>query len=175
MVASVWAFFTAEGCPCVEGPRSVYLLFLGGHLTTINQTSVAVCGPVFVWMYILGLLSLVYLSLGGSHSSHSCKLEEKTAASGASHCLQHLPPPPPKARETLHYSGGWRGQQWGLTGSLLPQQDPSVSYPRLHLSLKELQGLFRQQLGVEMATTVTVESVEKAPLLTKEVLQAVRG
>ena len=42
-------------------------------------------------------------------------------------------------------------------------------------TLKELQGLFRQQLGVEMATTVTVESVEKAPLLTEEVLQAVRG
>lgn len=150
----------------------MFISFLGGHLTTINQTSVAVCGPVFVWMYILGLLYLVYLSLGGSHS---CKLEEKTAASGASHCLQHLPPPPPKAREMLCYSGGWRGQQWVLTGSLLPQQDPSVSYPRLHLSLKELQGLFRQQLGVEMATTVTVESVEKAPLLTKEVLQAVRG
>ena len=85
------------------------------------------------------------------------------------------PPPPPQARETLLYSGGWRGQQRGLTGSLLPRQDPSVSYPKLHLSLKELQGLFRQQLGVEMATTVTVESVEKAPLLTKEVLQAVRG
>lgn len=50
-----------------------------------------------------------------------------------------------------------------------------MSYPKLHLSLKELQGLFRQQLGVEMATTVTVESVEKAPLLTEEVLQAVRG
>lgn len=150
----------------------MFISFLGGHLTTINQTSVAVCGPVFVWMYILGLLYLVYLSLGGSHR---CKLEEKTAASGASHCLQHLPPPPPKAREMLCYSGGWRGQQWVLTGSLLPQQDPSVSYPRLHLSLKELQGLFRQQLGVEMATTVTVESVEKAPLLTKEVLQAVRG
>ncbi|XP_059775002.1 DNA-directed RNA polymerase, mitochondrial isoform X2 [Balaenoptera ricei] len=51
-------------------------------------------------------------------------------------------------------------------------KDPTVSYPRLHLSLKELQGLFRQQLRVEMATTVTVESVEKVPLLTKEVLHA---
>eukprot|EP00069_Balaena_mysticetus_P010518 bmy_06635T0 len=51
-------------------------------------------------------------------------------------------------------------------------KDPTVSYPRLHLSLKELQGLFRQQLRVEMATTVTVGSVEKVPLLTKEVLHA---
>lgn len=50
-----------------------------------------------------------------------------------------------------------------------------MSYPRLHLSLKELQGLFQQQLRVEMATTITVESVEKVPLLTKEVLHAVRG
>lgn len=37
-----------------------------------------------------------------------------------------------------------------------------------------LKGLFQQQLSVEMATTVTVDSVEKAPSLTKEVLQAVR-
>ncbi|XP_057564602.1 DNA-directed RNA polymerase, mitochondrial isoform X2 [Hippopotamus amphibius kiboko] len=51
-------------------------------------------------------------------------------------------------------------------------KEPAVSYPRLHLSLKELQGLFRQQLRMEMAATVTVESVEKAPLLTKEVLHA---
>ncbi|XP_066889382.1 DNA-directed RNA polymerase, mitochondrial isoform X14 [Kogia breviceps] len=51
-------------------------------------------------------------------------------------------------------------------------KDPAVSYPRLHLSLKELQGLFRRQLRVEMATTITVESVEKVPLLTKEVLHA---
>ncbi|XP_065731273.1 DNA-directed RNA polymerase, mitochondrial isoform X17 [Phocoena phocoena] len=51
-------------------------------------------------------------------------------------------------------------------------KDPAVSYPRLHLSLKELQGLFQQQLRVEMATTITVESVEKVPLLTKEVLHA---
>lgn len=38
-----------------------------------------------------------------------------------------------------------------------------------------LKGLFQEQLSVEMATTVTVASVEKAPSLTKEVLQAVRG
>uniref|UniRef100_A0A8C2SA45 DNA-directed RNA polymerase n=1 Tax=Capra hircus TaxID=9925 RepID=A0A8C2SA45_CAPHI len=72
---------------------------------------------------------------------------------------QPPPPPPPQVN----------------TSPLLQEiyaKDPSVSYPKLHLSLKELQGLFRQQLGVEMATTVTVESVEKAPLLTEEVLQA---
>uniref|UniRef100_A0A8C2SD74 DNA-directed RNA polymerase n=1 Tax=Capra hircus TaxID=9925 RepID=A0A8C2SD74_CAPHI len=70
---------------------------------------------------------------------------------------QPPPPPPPQVN----------------TSPLLQEiYDPSVSYPKLHLSLKELQGLFRQQLGVEMATTVTVESVEKAPLLTEEVLQA---
>lgn len=38
-----------------------------------------------------------------------------------------------------------------------------------------LKSLFQEQLSVEMATTVTVASVEKAPSLTKEVLQAVRG
>ncbi|KAM7140978.1 DNA-directed RNA polymerase, mitochondrial [Molossus nigricans] len=47
-----------------------------------------------------------------------------------------------------------------------------VSYPRQHLPLKTLKDLFQQQLSVEMATTVTVDSVEKAPLLTSEVLQA---
>uniref|UniRef100_A0A8D0MC72 DNA-directed RNA polymerase n=1 Tax=Sus scrofa TaxID=9823 RepID=A0A8D0MC72_PIG len=48
----------------------------------------------------------------------------------------------------------------------------TVSYPRLHLPLKKLQELFQQQLSMELATTVTVESVEKAPPLTKEVLHA---
>lgn len=55
-----------------------------------------------------------------------------------------------------------------------PQEGP-VSYPKLHLPLWKLQTLFQQQLRVEMATTVTVESVEKAQLLTEEVLQAVRS
>lgn len=41
--------------------------------------------------------------------------------------------------------------------------------------MKKLKDLFQQQLSVEMATTVTVDSVEKAPSLTKEVLLAVRG
>ena len=55
-----------------------------------------------------------------------------------------------------------------------PQEGP-VSYPKLHLPLWKLQTLFQQQLRVEMATTVTVQSVEKAQLLTKEVLDAVRS
>uniref|UniRef100_A0A8C2SA40 DNA-directed RNA polymerase n=1 Tax=Capra hircus TaxID=9925 RepID=A0A8C2SA40_CAPHI len=80
---------------------------------------------------------------------------------GARPAFSPQPPPPPPPQVN--------------TSPLLQEiyaKDPSVSYPKLHLSLKELQGLFRQQLGVEMATTVTVESVEKAPLLTEEVLQA---
>ncbi|XP_004441513.1 PREDICTED: DNA-directed RNA polymerase, mitochondrial [Ceratotherium simum simum] len=52
------------------------------------------------------------------------------------------------------------------------EKDLPVSYPRLHLPQKELERLFQEQLRVEMATTVTVESVEKAPRLTPEVLRA---
>ncbi|XP_019512733.1 PREDICTED: DNA-directed RNA polymerase, mitochondrial isoform X1 [Hipposideros armiger] len=51
-------------------------------------------------------------------------------------------------------------------------KDCPASYPRQHLPLKTLKSLFQEQLSVEMATTVTVASVEKAPSLTKEVLQA---
>ncbi|XP_039694948.1 DNA-directed RNA polymerase, mitochondrial isoform X2 [Pteropus medius] len=51
-------------------------------------------------------------------------------------------------------------------------KDRPVSYPKQHLPLKTLKGLFQQQLSVEMATTITVDSVEKAPSLTTEVLQA---
>lgn len=50
-----------------------------------------------------------------------------------------------------------------------------MSYPKLHLPLHKLKALFQQQLRVEMATTVSVESVEKPELLTTEVLQAVRS
>lgn len=53
-------------------------------------------------------------------------------------------------------------------------QSGPVSYPKLHLPLRTLQKLFQEQLRVELATTVAVESVEKARVLTKEVLQAVR-
>lgn len=50
-----------------------------------------------------------------------------------------------------------------------------MSYPKLHLPLRELRSLFQQQLRVEMATTVAVESVEQARVLTEEVLRAVRS
>lgn len=53
-------------------------------------------------------------------------------------------------------------------------QDNPASYPKQHLPLETLKDLFQQQLSVEMATIVTVDSVEKAPSLTEEVLQAVR-
>lgn len=49
-----------------------------------------------------------------------------------------------------------------------------VSYPKLHLPLQTLKDLFQQQLHVELTTSVYVQSVEKAPSLTKEMLQAVR-
>ncbi|XP_007952775.1 DNA-directed RNA polymerase, mitochondrial [Orycteropus afer afer] len=51
-------------------------------------------------------------------------------------------------------------------------QDSPVAYPKLHLPLQTLARLFQQQLDVELATTVQVESVEKAPPLTAEVLHA---
>ncbi|XP_008592549.1 PREDICTED: DNA-directed RNA polymerase, mitochondrial [Galeopterus variegatus] len=51
-------------------------------------------------------------------------------------------------------------------------KDGTVSYPKLHLPLKTLQGLFQQQLRMELGTTVYVESVEKASPMTKEVVKA---
>ncbi|XP_070649523.1 DNA-directed RNA polymerase, mitochondrial isoform X4 [Bos indicus] len=105
------------------------------------------------------------LSLQGLFSAVPLSTEEREellrAVRKARPAFSPQPPPPPPPQVN--------------TSPLLQEiyaKDPSVSYPKLHLSLKELQGLFRQQLGVEMATTVTVESVEKAPLLTEEVLQA---
>uniref|UniRef100_A0A8C3VSD5 DNA-directed RNA polymerase n=1 Tax=Catagonus wagneri TaxID=51154 RepID=A0A8C3VSD5_9CETA len=59
-----------------------------------------------------------------------------------------------------------------LLREIYAKPDCTVSYPRLHLPLKKLQDLFQQQLSMEMATTVTVKSVEKAPPLTEEVLHA---
>uniref|UniRef100_A0A8C9AJ18 DNA-directed RNA polymerase n=1 Tax=Prolemur simus TaxID=1328070 RepID=A0A8C9AJ18_PROSS len=51
-------------------------------------------------------------------------------------------------------------------------KDSPVSYPKLHLPLKTLQGLFQEQLHMELTTSVSVESVEKAAVLTKEVMHA---
>lgn len=50
-----------------------------------------------------------------------------------------------------------------------------MSYPKLHLPLDTLQDLFHQQLHVELSSSVCVQSVEKAPVMTKEVIKAVRG
>ncbi|XP_003502602.1 DNA-directed RNA polymerase, mitochondrial isoform X2 [Cricetulus griseus] len=46
------------------------------------------------------------------------------------------------------------------------------SYPKLHLPLETLQDLFHQQLHVELSANVCVQSVEKAPVMTKEVIEA---
>lgn len=61
-----------------------------------------------------------------------------------------------------------------LTASYAQQEGP-VSYPKLHLPLDTLQDLFYQQLHVELSSSVCVQSVEKAPAMTKEVIEAVRG
>ncbi|XP_047394053.1 DNA-directed RNA polymerase, mitochondrial [Sciurus carolinensis] len=61
------------------------------------------------------------------------------------------------------------------TSTLLKEvytKDGPVSYPKLHLPLQTLKDLFQQQLHVELTTRVHVQSVEKAPSMTKEMLQA---
>ncbi|XP_032322091.1 DNA-directed RNA polymerase, mitochondrial isoform X2 [Camelus ferus] len=73
------------------------------------------------------------------------------------------PPPPPPPAPQLNTSP--------LLREVYAKGCP-VSYPRLHLPLKKLQDLFQQQLRVELATTVTVQSVEKAQPPTEEVLHA---
>ncbi|XP_038423993.1 DNA-directed RNA polymerase, mitochondrial isoform X1 [Canis lupus familiaris] len=73
------------------------------------------------------------------------------------------PPPPPQCPPQVNTSP--------LLREIYATSEP-VSYPKLHLPLEKLQSLFQEQLRVEMATTVPVESVEKARVLTKEVLQA---
>lgn len=50
-----------------------------------------------------------------------------------------------------------------------------MSYPKLHLSLETLQDLFCQQLRVELDSHVCVQSVEKPPVMTKEVVEAVKA
>ncbi|KAM5230854.1 DNA-directed RNA polymerase, mitochondrial isoform 8-T9 [Hipposideros larvatus] len=83
------------------------------------------------------------------------------------------------AHHVLVTQHGRARQQRGLTLPMYnavllgwARKDCPASYPRQHLPLKTLKSLFQEQLSVEMATTVTVASVEKAPSLTKEVLQA---
>nr|XP_012601324.1 DNA-directed RNA polymerase, mitochondrial [Microcebus murinus] len=69
------------------------------------------------------------------------------------------PPPPPQVN----------------TSTLLREvyaKDGPVSYPKLPLPLKTLQDLFQQQLRAELTTTVDVESVDKAAVLTEETVHA---
>ncbi|XP_059244398.1 DNA-directed RNA polymerase, mitochondrial isoform X1 [Mustela nigripes] len=73
------------------------------------------------------------------------------------------PPPPPRPPPQVNTSP--------LLREIYAKEGP-VSYPKLHLPLRELRSLFQQQLRVEMATTVAVESVEQARVLTEEVLRA---
>ncbi|XP_028714374.1 DNA-directed RNA polymerase, mitochondrial isoform X2 [Peromyscus leucopus] len=46
------------------------------------------------------------------------------------------------------------------------------SYPKLHLPLETLRDLFDEQLRVELSPCVCIPSVEKAPVMTKEVTEA---
>lgn len=50
-----------------------------------------------------------------------------------------------------------------------------MPFPKLPLPLKKLESLFSEQLRLETDTTITVQSVEKAPKLTRAVLHAVRA
>ncbi|KAM6168686.1 DNA-directed RNA polymerase, mitochondrial [Erethizon dorsatum] len=61
------------------------------------------------------------------------------------------------------------------TSTLLSEvyaKDGPVSYPRLHLPLETLQAMFQQQLNMELASNVQVESVEKVLSPTQETLEA---
>lgn len=62
-----------------------------------------------------------------------------------------------------------------LLTCLSAQQNGLKSYPKLHLPLETLQDLFSQQLRVELSANVSVQSVDKAPEMTKEVIEAVRA
>lgn len=55
------------------------------------------------------------------------------------------------------------------------QQKGPKSYPKLHLPLETLRDLFDEQLRVELSPYVCIPSVEKAPVMTKEVTEAVRA
>ncbi|XP_030878265.1 DNA-directed RNA polymerase, mitochondrial isoform X3 [Leptonychotes weddellii] len=106
------------------------------------------------------------LKLQGLFTSMPLCQEEQAMVLRAVHKAQpafSLPPrprPPPQVNTSP------------LLREIYAKQSGPVSYPKLHLPLQKLQSLFQQQLDVEMATTVAVESVEKARVLTKEVLQA---
>ncbi|XP_041525870.1 DNA-directed RNA polymerase, mitochondrial isoform X2 [Microtus oregoni] len=71
--------------------------------------------------------------------------------------------PPPQAPSPVNTST--------LLKEIYAKNGPK-SYPKLHLPLETLQDLFSQQLRVELSANVSVQSVEKAPEMTKEVIEA---
>ncbi|ERE72378.1 DNA-directed RNA polymerase [Cricetulus griseus] len=71
---------------------------------------------------------------------------------------------PPQAPEPVNTSI--------LLQEVYAKQKGPKSYPKLHLPLETLQDLFHQQLHVELSANVCVQSVEKAPVMTKEVIEA---
>uniref|UniRef100_A0A8C6G7V3 DNA-directed RNA polymerase n=1 Tax=Mus spicilegus TaxID=10103 RepID=A0A8C6G7V3_MUSSI len=71
--------------------------------------------------------------------------------------------PPPQAPSPVNTST--------LLKDIYSKEGP-VSYPKLHLPLDTLQDLFYQQLHVELSSSVCVQSVEKAPVMSKEVIEA---
>ncbi|KAK7803884.1 hypothetical protein U0070_020101 [Myodes glareolus] len=72
--------------------------------------------------------------------------------------------PPPQAPSPANTST--------LLREIYAKQNGPKSYPKLHLPLETLQDLFSQQLHVELSANVSVQSVEKAPVMTKEVIEA---
>ncbi|NP_001394723.1 DNA-directed RNA polymerase, mitochondrial isoform 4 precursor [Mus musculus] len=72
--------------------------------------------------------------------------------------------PPPQAPSPVNTST--------LLKDIYSKQEGPVSYPKLHLPLDTLQDLFYQQLHVELSSSVCVQSVEKAPVMSKEVIEA---
>ncbi|XP_038169739.1 DNA-directed RNA polymerase, mitochondrial isoform X2 [Arvicola amphibius] len=71
--------------------------------------------------------------------------------------------PPPQAPSPVNTST--------LLREIYAKNGPK-SYPKLHLPLETLQDLFSQQLRVELGANVSVQSVEKAPEMTEEVIEA---
>ncbi|XP_021060015.1 DNA-directed RNA polymerase, mitochondrial [Mus pahari] len=71
--------------------------------------------------------------------------------------------PPPQAPNPVNTAA--------LLKDIYSKEGP-VSYPKLHLPLDTLQDLFHQQLHVELSSSVCVQSVEKAPEMSKEVIEA---
>lgn len=54
-------------------------------------------------------------------------------------------------------------------------QREGTSYPKLDFSVAELQKRFRRQLAMELASTVTIDSVEAIKPVTERMARMVRG